>query len=137
MVSKEKSLPYDRTLLSKALATGNAEKFTLRDDDFFKNADIDTICQESGFKIKADEKKLITNGGKKIIYDKLLIATGSHSWVPPVPGVNMKNVLTLRTADDHKKIKEACENAKNIVVIGASFIGSECAASLKMHYGAQ
>lgn len=134
MVAREQPLPYDRTLLSKAIPAGDASKFTLRDNDFLQNADIDFLSSESAYRIKPEEKKVITNRGKKLIYDKLLIATGSNAWVPPVSGVTMKNVYSLRTAADHQKIKDACANVKDIVIIGASFIGSECAAALKMHF---
>ena len=77
---------------------------------------------------------MITNGGKKFVYDKLMIATGSSAWKPDVAGINLKGVHSLRSAEDQATIKEACANATNVVVIGGSFIGSECAASLKMHF---
>jgi len=70
-----------------------------------------------------------------LFYDKLCIATGSHVWKPPVPGLDLPGVFPLRSERDQAKIKEACTaGAKNIVIVGASFIGSECAASLKMHF---
>ena len=134
MVSKEESVPYDRTLLSKAIASGDSSKFGLRDEGFLKDADIDVSLKVPVFSIKPEEKKVILRNGKKLFYDKLCIATGCDPWKPPVPGLDLPNVFPLRTDKDQKKIKEACAGAKNIVIIGASFIGSECAASLKAHY---
>ena len=134
IISDEQMIPYDRTLLSKALAVGDPSKWTLRDQNFLSEADIDCRIKSPVFNINTDEKKVILRNGKKIFYDKLCIATGSHVWKPPVPGLDLPGVYPLRTEKDQGKIKEACASAKNIVIIGASFIGSECAASLKMHF---
>lgn len=134
LVTEEDSVPYDRTLLSKALAVGDASKWSLRDQSFLADADIECRLKSGVFSIKPDEKKVILRNGKKIFYDKLLIATGSQVWKPPVPGLDLPNVFPLRTEKDQANIKAACVGAKNIVIVGASFIGSECAASLKMHF---
>jgi len=82
-------VPYDRTLLSKALPNGDASKFGLRDDDFLKKADIDYVLGDRAFSVKPEERKVITNGGKKLIYDKLMIATGSSAWKPPIKGIDL------------------------------------------------
>ena len=134
MISKDDMVPYDRTLLSKGLATADSSKFALRPTEFLDEADIDCKLKSSVFSIKPEEKKVILRNGKKIFYDKLCIATGCDAWAPPCPGLDLPNVFPLRTNKDQTKIKEACKGAKNIVIIGASFIGSECAASLKAHY---
>ena len=127
-------VPYDRTLLSKALPAGDASKFALRPPEFLTEADIDYKLKKSVFKINTEVKKVILTNGEHIFYDKLCVAPGSYAWAPPVPGFNLPGVYQLRTNQDQEKIKEACKGAKNIVIAGASFIGSECAASLKMHY---
>lgn len=127
-------MPYDRTLLSKALAGGDASKWALRPQEFLDEAEIDIKLGGDAFCLKPDEKKVILYNGDKLIYDKLMIATGSHAWAPPVEGLKLKNVHPLRTDKDMANIQAACKDAKNIVIIGASFIGSECAASLKQHY---
>ena len=134
VLTDDEKTAYDRTLLSKALAAGDASKFALRPPEFFEEADIDFQTKAKVFSINTDAKKVITVRGKHIYYDKLCIATGSSPWKPPVPGLDLPGVYPLRTGNDQEKIKEACKGAKNIVIIGASFIGSECAASLKMHY---
>jgi len=131
MISAEDMIPYDRTLLSKALAVGDASKWSLRPTEFLNEADIETKLKKQVFKIKPEEKKVICYDGDKVFYDKLLIATGSKVWQPPVEGLKLKGVYPLRTSKDQENIKEAVKDAKNIVIIGASFIGSECAASLK------
>ena len=66
-------------------------------------------------------------------YDRLIIATGAESIVPPVPGVDLKGVFTVRTPDDAEKIKEYAkrEDVRKSVIAGAGFIGLEIAENLK------
>ena len=66
-------------------------------------------------------------------YDRLIIATGAESIVPPIPGVDLKGVFTVRTPDDAEKIKEYAkrEDVRKAVIAGAGFIGLEIAENLK------
>jgi NADH oxidase (H2O2-forming) len=68
---------------------------------------------------------------RKIPYDKLIIATGSLRMLPPIPGINLRNVFTLRTMRDGEEILAALPKAKSAVVIGAGPIGVEAASALK------
>jgi len=95
------------------------------------------------YAVRPENKQVVCTDGTHISYDKLLVATGANIWVPPVKGLEMerrkfkiKNVFALRTDEHQTSIKQAIEKGdiKKVVVIGASFIGSECAASLKMHF---
>lgn len=133
LLANEKVLPYDRTLLSKALPTGDASKFTLRSAEFMKEADIDVV-NDGCYSIHTDKKKITLNRGQPIAYDKLLIATGGEPRKMTIPGMNGKNVFVLRSASGQEEIKQKCATSKEIVIVGSSFIGSEIAASLKAHY---
>ena len=114
----------------------------MRSEDYLKDADIDYKLNAGVFSVNTEVKKVITVGGKHIYYDKLLIATGSNVFVPKVKGlertrrgkVTPTNVFFLRTNKDQAAIKEAAATAKKVVIIGASFVGSECAASLKSQF---
>jgi len=72
--------------------------------------------------------------GSTIKYDKLCLATGGKARVPPLKGIDAKNVHTLRDANDQSEIKAKTTTAKSVAIIGGSFIGSESAAALKMKY---
>lgn len=134
LVAKEKTLPYDRTALTKGLPTASADKLVLRDKDWLKAADIDVV-NDAVYSVHTDTKQLAMARGKALSYDKLMIATGTEVNKPPIPGNDAKGVYYLRTADDQTKIKKACESVKNgVAIIGAGFIGSESAASLKSQY---
>lgn len=134
MISNEKALPYDRTLLSKTLATMDASKLTIRESDFLETYGIDYQLGYEAASIDRKAKKVMLSDGAEISYDKLLLATGGRARVPPTPGIDLKNVHVLRSASDQAWIKEAAKEAKSIVVVGGGFISSECTANLQKTY---
>ncbi len=75
-------------------------------------------------------KKEIEVDGTMVSYDKLVLATGSNSFVPPLQGLPKRNVFTLRTIDDARMIREASAKCKHAVVIGAGLLGLESARSV-------
>lgn len=132
LVSNEKLLPYDRTLLSKTLPFGDASKFQLRDSDWLKDADIDVV-EDSVYSIHSTTKQVTFVRGQPMSYDKICIATGAAANKPSITGADAKHVYTLRTHKDQEAIKARASEAKHgIAIIGASFLGSESAAALKM-----
>lgn len=130
ILSAEDKLAYDRTLLSKALAKGDANKFILRGQDFCDNYDIDFRTNSLVKKVNTEANEVVLSDNSTIGYDKLLIATGGSARKPIVPGIDLKNVFTLRSAKDQENIKAQVGEGKKVVVVGASFIGYECAANL-------
>lgn len=101
---------------------------------------IEERFQRAGIELLIDEvvdgdvnhKKIVTNSGKEITYDKLILATGSTPAVPKIPGVELGNVFTVsKDANYLKVVHEKVKNAKNIVIIGGGFIGVEVADELK------
>lgn len=77
-------------------------------------------------RIDPKSKKVFTESGKDFEYDKLVIATGSMPIVPRLPGVDLKNVMTVpKDANEIKKLKDALTNVKHVVIVGAGFIGME------------
>ena len=130
LICREASIPYDRTLITKALAVGDSSKWSLRPEEYLKNADIEYKLKSSAFNINTEKSEVVLTSGEHIHYDKLLIATGSTVVKPDIPGINSKGVHIVRTNLDQTNIKEAAKTSKKIVVIGASFIGSESASCL-------
>ncbi|MFC1455105.1 FAD-dependent oxidoreductase [Candidatus Undinarchaeota archaeon] len=98
---------------------------------FYKDvAKIDLRLETNTEKIFPKEKKIITDKGE-IEFDKLVIATGSSPFVPPIPGADLKGVSTLGSAEDLLKLKELAKGAKKAVVIGSGLVGLEAAISLR------
>lgn len=128
LITREKHLPYDRPKLSKAL-DAKAEDLYLRNQDFFKCADITVMLETTATGVDSSEKSIVCNDGKKIKYDSLMIATGGQPLTLEIPGSDMKNVCLLRTPEDGNYIA-ANAVGKAVVIIGSSFIGMEVASYL-------
>src|SRR4030067_472752 len=77
-------------------------------------------------KVDPNAKKIQTKGAW-ISYDKLVLATGSRSFVPPLEGLPKENVFTLRTMEDAKRIKETAAKSTHAIVIGGGLLGLESA----------
>ncbi|HEY7183485.1 MAG TPA: FAD-dependent oxidoreductase, partial [Blastocatellia bacterium] len=133
MVTREDRLPYDRPNLSKDYLQGHAEPewMPLRPDEFFDEYGIEVLRGREVAGVDAKAKTVSFKGGERLAYDALLVATGGEPRALQTAGSDLKNVLTLRSFADSDTIIAAAEGAKRAVVIGASFIGMEAAASLK------
>lgn len=90
------------------------------------------VVQDEVSKVDATNKSVFVSGGKEFKYDKLILATGSSSFIPPIEGNDLEGVMTLRGLDDAEKIKLyiADKSPKNIIFIGAGFISMEIASLL-------
>lgn len=128
MVTNETVTPYDRTVLSKGVATADASKLGLRSDTFLKEADIDMKFKRGVTQIDTQAKRIHLHGGEEFSYDKVLLATGSVPRKPTVPGSDLKGIHVLRTANHQEAIKAEAKDAQNIVVLGGSWIATECAS---------
>ncbi|MGA5989084.1 FAD-dependent oxidoreductase, partial [Escherichia coli] len=72
-----------------------------------------------------------TEKGEVISYDRLILATGSKPFVPPIPGSDLKGVLSFRNIYDVNQMLAYCKTKKNAVVIGGGLLGLEAAYGLK------
>ena len=132
LVGHEAPGPVDRPNLSKDFLAGNApmEWITLRDDDFYRARNIEHLREEV-VELDPRNKSISLRSGRKVDYDKLLLATGSEPSRLPIEGATLPHVMALRSLADSQAIIAAAEKAKRAVVIGSSFIGLEVAASLR------
>lgn len=117
----------------------SADELTPRDPAFFKSKyNVDIFTRHEVLSINPDQKTLeikdlATGALLTDRYDKLIIATGASSVIPPIKGVDNKNVFTLRNINDMNKIKNYINqnNPKTAVIIGTGFIGLEVCENLK------
>jgi len=133
MLSDDDAPPVDRPNLSKDYLAGSAPEdwLPLRPDDFYAENNIDLRLKTSVAAIDARRREVIIAGGGRLAYDRLLVATGAEPVRLPIPGANQPHVHTLRSLADCRAIIEAAKGARRALVIGASFIGLEVAASLR------
>jgi len=109
---------------------GTPEKNLIPDGILVKN-NIDLIIDEVT-SIDRDNKNVLTNDGKKVNYDKLVIATGSNPIILPLPGIDKKNVFTVKKEIAYlQKVSDTLDKASDLVIIGGGFIGVEFADECK------
>ena len=133
MISADEFLPYDRPNLSKDYLAGTApeEWIPLRSTDFYREQEIDLLTNTSVTAIDPKARRMALSDRRSLGYGALLLATGADPVRLEIPGGGLPHVCYLRTLADSRRIIDKAKDAKRAVVIGASFIGLEVAASLR------
>jgi apoptosis-inducing factor 3 len=132
MIGEDPSAPYDRPNLSKDYLSGHApeEWIPLRPPEFYTEQQIELRCATRVERLDKDRRVLQLAGGETLAFDALLLATGARPVRLAVPGAELPHVHYLRSLDDSRKLIQAAGQARNAVIVGASFIGLEVAAAL-------
>lgn len=133
MVDPDAPAPYDRPNLSKDYLAGNApeEWIPLRPEGFYAEHGIERI-DATAVSLDPSARTLTLSDGRSLGFGALLLATGATPVALRAPGAALPHVHLLRSLADCRAIIAAAESARRAVVVGASFIGMEVAASLRM-----
>jgi len=129
LIGDEPGLPYQRPPLSKAYLLGKIQDTNLlfRPADFYATHNID-LLHDSATAIDRLNKRVVLASGEALSYDHLVLATGAHNRPLPVPGADLPQVFGIKTKADADALAPLAKEARNVVVIGAGFIGLEFAA---------
>lgn len=129
LVGDEPGLPYQRPPLSKAYLLGkiNETNLLFRPAEFFATQRID-LLHDQATAIDRQNCRVLLASGKAIGYDHLVLATGAHNRPLPVPGADLEGVFGIKTKQDADALAPLAKIARNVVVVGAGFIGLEFAA---------
>ncbi len=131
VLSAESRLAYDRVHLSEYFAGKSAADLAMTDEETYQNWQINFAVDAKVSHIDKDEKFVETEQGQRYDYDKLVLATGSYPFVPPIPGKDQEHCLVYRTIDDLEAINASAKVSKVGVVIGGGLLGLEAANALK------
>ncbi len=129
--SEEPRLAYDRVQLSKYFSGSTAEDLALTNADYYNEKSVEFILKDKVVDIDFDNKEVLTASGRREGYDKLVLATGSFPFVPPIPGNNGEHCLVYRTIEDLEAITASAQVSKVGVVVGGGLLGLEAANALK------
>lgn len=123
---------YNRIMLSPVLSGEKTiEDIMLHPPKWYDDKSIKFIAGDKAVKIDRPRKVVYTEKGKTVDYDRLILATGSAPFIPPVQGVDLKGVLTFRDIYDVNTMIEYCDSKTDAVVIGGGLLGLEAAYGLK------
>ena len=133
LVSADDEPPYDRPNCSKDYLAGSAPEdwMPLKPAEFYKEYSIDLQLGSEVTAIDSGPRQVALANGRKIAFDKLLLATGAEPVRLQLPGADQPHVHVLRSLSDARAIIANATAARHAVVIGASFIGLEVAAALR------
>jgi len=127
---EEPRVAYDRVHLSEYFSGKSADDLSLVESGFFEKNNITLHLGDRADRIDRDKKIVISQKGEHIAYDKVVIASGSYPFVPPMPGHDREGCLVYRTIEDLEAITTAAKNAKTGVVVGGGLLGLEAAKAL-------
>lgn len=128
---KESVPAYDRVNLTKLVTEPKPESLYLAPHDWYTENNIDLRLSEEVTDVDTYTKTIVTSTGESITYGKLIVATGSKPWIPPIPGADGANVFPYRTIDDIDDIRAQAAKGKKAVVIGGGILGLEAAQALQ------
>ena len=134
LIGDEAHPPYERPPLSKAVMVADAEPpatFILS-DEHIRDQNLDLLCGCPATAIDRARRAVILADGRRIPYQKLLLATGSEARRLSVEGAGPENVLYLRKFSDALALRSRLRPGGHLVVIGGGFIGLEIAASARI-----
>ena len=132
LIGDEPQLPYDRPPLSKQFLSGvwDEERFTLRKPDAYDELDLDVRLGVRATALNLDAREVALEGGERVPYDGLIIATGARPrTLPGQP--DLEGIFTLRTLADARALRVAFDQRPRVAVVGAGFIGAEVAATAR------
>lgn len=133
LIGEENQLPYERPSLSKEVLVQGIEQHInyVNDANWYQQNDVTLTLGVNVTKIEPNNKRVICSDNTRYTYEKLLITTGAKMRQLNLPGAHPDTVHYLRTIEDAKRLRDALEQAQNMVIIGGGFIGLEVAASAR------
>jgi len=133
LIGAERWLPYNRPPLSKGYLRGQDrfEGQLVNPAGYYADHRIGLRLGIRATAIDPQHKVVTLDGGEKIAYDRLLVATGGRNRPLSTPGGALPGIFQLRTVEDSDRIRASAEQGRRAVVIGLGFIGSEVTASLR------
>ncbi len=134
IISDEKYHTYSRPLISYWLEGRVSDKnIYYRPDDYYEKNGVKTVLGKKVTKIDTANKSVVLEDGLSVPYDKLMVATGSKPFVPPMNGLDKVHYHTFMSYDSAKAIRSELKDGMKVLIIGAGLIGLKAAEALSEH----
>ena len=118
---------YDRVRLTDYFGHRDASRLAVAKADWYRSAGIDIRIGDRATRIDRDAKIVLSQSGSAVPYDRVVLATGSRPFVPPIPGVDKRGVFVYRTIEDLEGIIDYARSSSRCAVIGGGLLGLEAA----------
>ncbi|MDT0308673.1 nitrite reductase large subunit NirB [Streptomyces sp. DSM 44917] len=122
---------YDRVHLTSYFSGTSPEELSMLPEGFAEEHGIELLVGDPAAAVDRAARTVTTASGRTFAYDRLVLATGSYPFVPPVPGKDSEGCFVYRTIEDVRAIEEYAKNAESGVVVGGGLLGLEAAGALK------
>ena len=132
LISSEPHHTYSRPLISYLLyGKTDEQRMKYRPDSFYKDNKVKKMLGKTVVSVDKNAKKVVLSDGKEVLYEKLMVATGSAPFVPPMDGLdNVKKKFSFMTLDDAHKLEKAITPQSKVLIVGAGLIGLKCAEGI-------
>jgi len=134
VLGEEHRAAYDRVHLTRYLEGKPAGALELASAEWYARNDIELHLGDPVTDINRENRRVQTSSGREISYDRLVLATGSRAFLPPLEGNDLPGVFVYRTLDDLKRLKEYAAGCQRAAVLGGGLLGVEAAKALKDLY---
>lgn len=129
--SEESRLAYDRVQLTAYFNGKSADDLALTSEAYYQESGVKYLINAKVTELDTASKVVVTDSGHRESYDKLILATGSFPFVPPIPGNDQEHCHVYRTIEDLDAIELSSKQSKSGVVIGGGLLGLEAANAVK------
>ena len=131
ILGEEPRPAYDRVHLSEFVSGKSADELSLVAPGFFEREDAVLRLNARVTGIDRAARTVLLADGETVAYDRLVLATGSYPFVPPLPGAERKDCFVYRTIEDLEAMDECGKRSRTGVVVGGGLLGLECAKALR------
>jgi len=121
---EEPHVAYDRVRLTQLFSDAEAS-LTLSPQNWYEQVGLNLVTSQKVDAIDRVNREVVCHDGKRYPYDRLVLATGSRPFVPPIEGTNLPGVFLYRTLDDLQKIRDFARNCHSAAVMGGGLLGLE------------
>jgi NAD(P)H-nitrite reductase large subunit len=130
-IAREEHLPYSRPMISHVLAaTANFSQLPLRSADYYRELQAEVLIGQEAVGIDWGARKVQTNRGMEVSFDRLLVASGANPRRLKVEGAGCQGVFTMRDAEDVRQMIDAIQGSKHALVLGGGLVGFKAAYGL-------